>query len=204
MGTALRTWSNNTRDKSLPTERWLEERGDWPTASLISTKLLRWCHLFGQHGKICSSDSSSLQLHRCAGMTWSLSRGSRFVEQIHGVLIMYMYADDIVQYRPIHTCWCQSTAVWCGPGDCLDNLCGSLSKLQQNYINWGSSPTRDPPPAVCVPLPNTLVIPIVTSTIFLGVTITNDFKWNAHISITCAKARARLVSCIGTSILQTQ
>ena len=37
-----------------------------------------------------------------------------------------------------------------------------------------------------------MVIPIVTSTVFLGVTITNDLKWNIHISITCAKARRQL------------
>lgn len=37
-----------------------------------------------------------------------------------------------------------------------------------------------------------MVIPIVTSNVFLGVTITNDLKWNIHISITCAKARRQL------------
>ena len=39
---------------------------------------------------------------------------------------------------------------------------------------------------------NSVAIPVVASTTFLGVTVTSDLKWNAHISSTCAKAKQQL------------
>ena len=47
------------------------------------------------------------------------------------------------------------------------------------------------PPSFNISLSST-TIPIVDSTLFLGVTISNKLKWNSHISATCAKARKQL------------
>ena len=86
-----------------------------------------------------------------------------------------MHADDIVLYRPIHSPVdveaLQSDVDHVAAWITFVGLSLNCNKTKLMVLSYKRSP-----PTVHVRLPNASVIPIVISTVFLGVTITNDLK----------------------------
>ena len=103
---------------------------------------------------------------------------------------LILYADDILLYRPINT----------------EHDVAALQLDVDRVVNWIAShglslnqskskllviSRKRNPPAVTLLVDN-ILIQQVDSLSYLGVTITNDLKWSAHIFKLCARAKSKL------------
>ena len=103
---------------------------------------------------------------------------------------LILYADDIVLYKRITSSSDVSTLQtdvnkvnkW------INDAGLSLNASKSKVVVFSRKHIR---PVISLSVGSS-VIPVVDSTCYLGVTLSNDLKWNAHISRTCAKARQQL------------
>jgi hypothetical protein len=72
---------------------------------------------------------------------------------------------------------------------CDNNKKLNASKTKEMRVNFSSSSPSYPPIAI-----NNQTVNIVTQAKLLGVTISNDLKWNLHVNSVCKKASKRLYS----------
>ena len=120
---------------------------------------------------------------------------SLYVNDLTEVLLsqdstLILYADDIVLYKRITS-----------PSD-VSTLQTDVNKVNKWINDAGLSlnaskckvvvfSRKHVRPVISLSVGSS-IIPVVDSTCYLGVTLSNDLKWNAHISRTCAKARQQL------------
>ncbi|CAB3981868.1 Hypothetical predicted protein [Paramuricea clavata] len=110
---------------------------------------------------------------------------------------MVKLATDLVKFVDDSTAWdvlhrdsqsnLPSTVKACEEWTCDNNMKLNASKTKEMRVNFSSSSPSYPPIVI-----NNQIVNIVTHAKLPGVTISNDLKWNLHVSAICKKASKRL------------
>ena len=106
-------------------------------------------------------------------------------------------ATDLVKFVEDSTTWevlhshsqsnLPSAVKGCKEWSCDNNMKLNASKTKEMRVNFSSSSLSYPPIVI-----NNQTVNIVTHAKLLGVTISNDLKWNLHVNAVCKKASKRL------------
>ena len=106
-------------------------------------------------------------------------------------------ATDLVKFVEDSTTWevlhrdsqtnLPSAVKTCEEWTCDNNMKLNASKTKEMRVNFSSSSLSYPPIVI-----NNQTVNIVTHAKLLGVTISNDLKWNLHENAICKKASKRL------------
>ena len=102
-------------------------------------------------------------------------------------------ATDLVKFVDDSTTWdvlhrdsqsnLPSTVKACEEWTCDNNMKLNASKTKEMRVNFSSSSPSYPPIVI-----NNQIVNIVTHAKLLGVTNSNDLKWNLHVNAICKKA----------------
>jgi hypothetical protein len=102
-------------------------------------------------------------------------------------------ATDLVKFVDDSTTWevlhrdsqsnLPSAVKACEEWSCDNNMKLNASKTKEMRVNFSSSSPSYPPIVI-----NNQTVNIVTHANLLGVTISNDLKWNLHVNAVCKKA----------------
>ena len=106
-------------------------------------------------------------------------------------------ATDLVKFVDDSTTWevlhrdsqsnLPSAVKACEEWSCDNNMKLNASKTKEMRVNFSSSSPSYPPIVI-----NNQIVNIVTHAKLLGITISNDLKWNLHINAVCKKASKHL------------
>ena len=167
----------------------------------VSGPLLDWfkSYLSQRSQKVILNGHSSISLPVTSGVPQGSILGSLlFIVNINSLTEIHLspgtttilYAEDILLYHPLCKQFCNFIfqqdidllSNWISPsGLAINPTKSSLLVISRNRSK----------PKVQVTI-NSSPIPSVESVKYLGVTITNDLKWNTHIDTTCKPAKQKL------------
>ena len=110
---------------------------------------------------------------------------------------MLIPATDLVKFVDDSTMWevlhrdsqsnLPAAVKACEEWSCDNNMKLNASKTKEMRVNFSPSSPSYPPIVI-----NNQTVNIVTHAKLLGVTISNDLKWNLHVKAVCKKASKRL------------